>query len=58
MAQLNVRLDDHTRDSFDALARARGLSASDLIRSLIDNALVGTTLIGPPATPHHRPSPR
>jgi hypothetical protein len=39
MAQLNVRLDDHTRDSFDALARARGLSASDLIRSLIDNAL-------------------
>lgn len=39
MAQLNVRLDDHTRDSLDALARARGLSASDLIRSLIDNAL-------------------
>lgn len=39
MAQLNVRLDDDTRDSFDALARARGLSASDLIRNLIDNAL-------------------
>jgi uncharacterized protein YfbU (UPF0304 family) len=39
MAQLNVRLDDQTRDSFDALARARGLSASDLIRSLIDSAL-------------------
>jgi uncharacterized protein YfbU (UPF0304 family) len=39
MAQLNVRLDDHTRDSFDALARARGLSASDLIRGLIDREL-------------------
>ncbi len=39
MAQLNVRLDDETRDAFDALARARGLSASDLIRNLIDNAL-------------------
>jgi uncharacterized protein YfbU (UPF0304 family) len=39
MAQLNVRLDDHTRDLFDALARARGLSASDLIRELIDQAL-------------------
>lgn len=39
MAQLNVRLDDDTRDSFDALARARGLSASDLVRNLIDNAL-------------------
>lgn len=39
MAQLNVRLDDHTRDAFDALARARDLSASDLIRSLIDAAL-------------------
>jgi antitoxin component of RelBE/YafQ-DinJ toxin-antitoxin module len=41
MAQLNVRLDDQTRDSFDALARARGLSASELIRSLIDSALGG-----------------
>lgn len=39
MGQLNVRVDDHTRDSFDSLARARGLSASDLIRSLIDYAL-------------------
>jgi uncharacterized protein len=39
MAQLNVRLDDHTRDMFDALARARGLSASDLIRGLIDTEL-------------------
>ena len=39
MAQLNVRLDDHVRDSFDALARARGQSASDLLRSLIDSAL-------------------
>lgn len=39
MAQLNVRLDDQTRESFDALARARELSASDLIRNLIDDAL-------------------
>lgn len=39
MAQLNVRLDDHTRDLFDALWRARGLTASDLIRELIDQAL-------------------
>lgn len=39
MAQLNVRLDDDTREAFDALARARGLSASDLARSLIDVAL-------------------
>ena len=39
MAQLNVRLDDDTREAFDALARARGLSASDLARSLIATAL-------------------
>lgn len=39
VAQLNVRLEDHVRDSFDALARARGLSGSDLLRSLIDGAL-------------------
>lgn len=39
MAQLNVRLDDETRESFDALARARGLTTSDLIRALIDDAL-------------------
>lgn len=39
MAQLNVRLDDDVRASFDALARARGLNASNLIRVLIDTAL-------------------
>jgi uncharacterized protein YfbU (UPF0304 family) len=49
MAQLNVRLDDQTRDSFDALARARGLSASDLIRSLIDDALGRTDAARPSA---------
>lgn len=49
MAQLNVRLDDQTRDSFDALARARGLSASDLIRSLIDSALGRTDVDRPTA---------
>jgi uncharacterized protein len=49
MAQLNVRLDDQTRDSFDALARARGLSASELIRSLIDSALGRTNADRPSA---------
>ena len=49
MAQLNVRLDDQTRDSFDALARARGLSASELIRSLIDSALGRTDVNRPTA---------
>lgn len=39
MAQLNVRLDDHTRDLFDALANARNINASDLIRELINQAL-------------------
>lgn len=39
MAQLNVRLDDHTRDLFDALANARGMTASDLLRELINQAL-------------------
>ena len=39
MAQLNLRVDDHTRDQFDALARARGLTASDLARELIGQAL-------------------
>jgi uncharacterized protein YfbU (UPF0304 family) len=47
MAQLNVRLDDQTRDSFDSLARARGLSASELIRSLIDGALGRTDVDRP-----------
>jgi len=39
MAQLNLRIDDRTRDHFDALARARGLTASDLARELIGQAL-------------------
>lgn len=39
MAQLNLRIDDTTRDQFDALARARGLTASDLARELIGQAL-------------------
>lgn len=39
MAQLNVRLDDNTRDSLDALARAKGTNASDLVRGLIEEAL-------------------
>lgn len=39
MAQLNLRIDDDTRDQFDALARARGLTASDLARELIGQAL-------------------
>lgn len=54
MAQLNVRLDDHTRDLFDALARARGVSASDLIRDLIDQALGR----GDPDRRHGDPTPR
>jgi uncharacterized protein YfbU (UPF0304 family) len=39
MAQLNIRLDDHSRDLLDALARARGLTTSDLVRELIAQAL-------------------
>lgn len=39
MAQLNVRLDDHTRELLDALAQARGVNASDLVRTLINDAL-------------------
>lgn len=39
MAQLNLRLDDITRDQVDALSRARGLSTSDLVRKLIGQAL-------------------
>jgi hypothetical protein len=54
MAQLNVRLDDETRDSFDALARARGHSASELLRSLIDGALGR----GDPDRPYGDPTPR
>lgn len=39
MAQLNVRIDDAARASLDALAQARGTQTSDLVRSLIDEAL-------------------
>lgn len=39
MAQLNIRIDDESRDHFDSLARARGLSTSDLLRDLIRQAL-------------------
>lgn len=39
MAQLNIRIDDDSRDEFDALARAKGLSTSDLMRDLIAQAL-------------------
>lgn len=39
MAQLNVRIDDAARISLDALAQARGTQTSDLVRSLIDEAL-------------------
>lgn len=39
MAQLNIRIDDESRDLFDSLARARDLSTSDLLRELIWQAL-------------------
>jgi uncharacterized protein YfbU (UPF0304 family) len=39
MAQLNIRIDDEDRDLFDSLARARGLSTSDMLRDLIRQAL-------------------
>lgn len=39
MAQLNIRIDDESRDLFDSLARARGVSTSDLVRELIWQAL-------------------
>jgi uncharacterized protein len=39
MAQLNIRIDDETRDLFDALARARGQNISDLLRDLIAQAV-------------------
>ncbi|MDX6256751.1 MAG: uncharacterized protein QOJ11_3085 [Frankiales bacterium] len=39
MAQLNIRIDDETRDLFDALARARGQNTSDLLRDLIAQAV-------------------
>lgn len=39
MAQLNIRIDDESRDLFDSLARARGLTMSDMLRELIGQAL-------------------
>lgn len=39
MAQLNIRIDDRTRDELDALAQARGLNTSDLLRDLVSRAL-------------------
>jgi hypothetical protein len=39
MAQLNIRIDDQSRDMLDALARARGLNTSDLVRELIRREL-------------------
>jgi len=39
MAQLNIRIDDESRDLFDSLARARGLNTSDMLRELIWQAL-------------------
>lgn len=39
MAQLNIRIDDESRDLFDSLAQARGLSTSDMLRELIWQAL-------------------
>lgn len=39
MAQINIRIDDDSRDEFEALARAKGLSTSDLLRNLIAQAL-------------------
>jgi uncharacterized protein YfbU (UPF0304 family) len=53
MAQLNVRLDDHIRDALDALAKGRGVTASDLMRGLIDGAL-GRSADEPPADPTPR----
>ncbi len=39
MAQINIRIDDESRDLFDSLARARGLNTSDLLRELVSQAL-------------------
>lgn len=39
MAQLNIRIDDDSRDLLDALARARELSISDLVRQLVRQAI-------------------
>lgn len=39
MAQLNVRIEDAARSELDALAAARGVGTTELVRSLIDTAL-------------------
>lgn len=39
MAQLNIRIDDEIREEFDALAQAKGLNTSDLLRNLISQAI-------------------
>lgn len=39
MAQINIRIDDDSRDAVDSLARAKGVSTSDLLRELISQAL-------------------
>jgi uncharacterized protein YfbU (UPF0304 family) len=39
MAQLNIRIDDESRDLVDSLARARGQNTSDLLRDLIAQAI-------------------
>ena len=39
MAQINIRIDDDSRDAVDSLARAKGVSTSDLLRELIGQAL-------------------
>jgi uncharacterized protein len=36
MATIAMRIDDHTRDEVEAIARARGVSVSELLRSAID----------------------
>jgi uncharacterized protein len=39
MATITMRIDDRTRDQIEAMARARGISVSELLRSAIDDLL-------------------
>jgi uncharacterized protein len=39
MATITMRIDDRTRDQVEAMARARGISVSELLRSAIDDLL-------------------
>lgn len=39
MATITMRVDDRTRDEVEAIARARGISVSELLRSTIDDLL-------------------